>query len=301
MKDSKVFARVSFSNDVLSIIAKSKSDAKSYQLLYHCTTTENFISIMKSREFWLSNLNKSNDKNETERIQNDEYKNSFFIASFTYLDNIGEAEWMEYSSMEDGILFSVNPDWFDRNATLMDGTDKLNIPLYDNTDTAIDKIQLFSQYAKMEEIVVYCISGFDFCKVIYNDKLSLAIQQEAKLITNNGANSMCSGNIVVPGAAGIIKNEKGLCSRPGKDPYIKCWESENEVRLKIRIQQNLSDFGIFPTPNKYLLFDKVAVALNERAFDYCKIRFSPLYPSDRKCSIIKQIKEISPSTVFEVV
>ena len=68
-------------NDILN---SSKQEAKEYNKLFHCTSAEALLSIIKYREFWLNSLKWVNDKDEKKRIDVPKFENSYYVACFTY-------------------------------------------------------------------------------------------------------------------------------------------------------------------------------------------------------------------------
>ena len=111
------------------------------------------------------------------------------------------------------------------------------------------------------------------------------------------------GRTLTPGIAGIIKSTKGMCQRWGKEPYMKDWTSEKEVRLKVGIQQ----FDIFK--NGYEIHDgmivqngffpKVAVPVSEKAFDVIKIKFSPEFKNQDE--YLEKLRSIVPDSTIKVI
>lgn len=104
--------------DNMRLITDSIEAAKSYEWLYHCTNSKAFLSILKNREFWFSNLNNVNDKDEVARIDDKAYEKAFYIGSFTYNNNIPDEHWKEYAN-ENGVLIGVKKHWFKRHAVFM--------------------------------------------------------------------------------------------------------------------------------------------------------------------------------------
>ena len=100
----------------LAFIKGSKNRALQHEWLYHCTNANALCSILKNREFWLTNLQQVNDDNEAKRIGAKEYENTFYVASFTYDPDIDENHWKEYGTIEDGVLVAVKNGWFNKKA-----------------------------------------------------------------------------------------------------------------------------------------------------------------------------------------
>lgn len=67
----------------LHLIQKSKELAQTYEWLYHCTTALALKSILRNKEFWLSNTQLVNDK-EVERIDVPEYEKTYYVCCFSY-------------------------------------------------------------------------------------------------------------------------------------------------------------------------------------------------------------------------
>lgn len=249
----------------LSLVERSNAGAKNYEWLYQCTTKENFLSILESRELWLSNLKDVNDKEEVERIGVPEYENKVYVSSFTYDADISNEHWKEYArDIKQGILFGVKKDWFIRSATFMDANNKKMDDIYNAIETDVTKA--FAVEKKRQDAEnIFCppnyIQSFNFYKIIYDDVLYLDIRKETQQF---GA----KGYIVFPEVAGIIKKTKGMCIRNKKLIYEKNWEEEKEVRLKMMINNCVCN-------DKPSYFSRIAVPLSDDAFNVIKIRFSP--------------------------
>jgi hypothetical protein len=291
--------KVVFSNDVLSLIQKSKKEAREHQTLFHCTSTAAFLNIVKTREFWLRNLKCVNDQEEAESIILPQYMAWFFVASFTENDNVDSEHWKEYASIDDGVLFSISPTWFYRNATFMtDDNHKIQTPIYRGIDESREEFYRCARYMPTKEITVYGLQDFGFYKIIYQNKRTTLIEQDGYFTSQDEKTLRIPGSIIVPNIAGIIKMQSGVCHRQGREDYIKNWVSENEVRLKIRVQKIMSDVGIVPLPEVW--FSKAAVKLTKDAFDVCWLRFSPSYSEDKKRTTLLELKQISPYTDFRI-
>lgn len=291
--------KIIHSNNAMSnlhFIDDAKKKAASYDWLYHCTNAIALKNILRSREFWLSNLQFVNDKNEAERIDSDEFKNTFFVSSFTYDPDIPESHWKEYGSEEDGVLVSVKSSWFERKATFLAGASPLNddfFTIHKNGDTAL-------RYKIDEQLQgritnPFFIGSFGMYQVVYDDALFMEVYGDSQMEING---QVLPGKSVTPDVAGIVKNRKGPCLRQNKEPYEKNWEIEKEVRLKVRIQQldnkkngnELHDGMIMPVP-----FLRVAVPLNEEAFNEIRIRFSPKFQD--KDGYLEEIRTLYPNCV----
>ena len=97
--------------------------------------------------------------------------------------------------------------------------------------------------------------------------------------------------VVIPNVAGIIKKTKGWCERAGKKPYVKSWKDEKEVRLKIHVDRKCSDEamdgGFFP---------KMAIPLNEKAFEEVRLKFSPRFSEKDKDDFLAEVKRLLPDS-----
>jgi len=299
MSMSKSFGKIVLPNNFLSIIRKSKQAAEKYQFIYHCTTTDSFFSIIRTHEFWLRNLKCVNDQEEAENILLPEYTKNFFISSFTYKDNVAFKHWKEYASMNDGILFSVSQKWFYRNAQFMNSDNvKIDIPILSTAQQSTDEFLRLAHYKSTREIEVFGLYDFDFYKIKYSRKNPKVDWQEGQFVSNEDRSREAPIDTVIVNIAGVVKNRKGICRRPGRKGYIKKWSAEKEVRLKIRIQKAMTDTGIAPLSDKW--YEKAAVSLNDAAFDNLIIRFSPKYPKKEKIITLEKLKEILPESKIKV-
>ena len=91
----------------LQFIQKSKKAAQTHEWLYQCTNFDAFKNIIESREIWLTNLKNVNDNEEAGRISIPAYETLYYVACFTYMDDIDNDHWNEYGYGENGILYSV--------------------------------------------------------------------------------------------------------------------------------------------------------------------------------------------------
>ena len=284
----------------LHFIRKSKELAKTHDWLYHCTTSSALKSILRNREFWLSNLKCVNDDKEAERIDVPEYENKYYICCFTYDPQVLDQDWKEYGSESDGVLIGIRTNWFLRNAIHM-SDDNLKWKdefsyIAENRDEAL-KIKLSEQKKRILTNPFY-INSFDFYQIIYDDELVKNISGIGYM-NGNGA----QGRTLTPEIVGIIKSTHGICRRPGKEPYEKDWTTEKEVRLKIGIQQ------LEILPNGYKahdgmvmktdFFPKIAVPVSEWAFDTVKIGFAPKYQKRKR--FLEEIQQLLPESIIEVI
>lgn len=281
-------------------IQRSKDAAKKYEWLYHCTNSSAFLSILSSKEFWLTNLKCVNDAEEAERIDAPEYEKSYYITCFTYNDNIPYEHWKEYGNMSNGVLVGVKRDWFLRQADFMCENTVVDdgfCMIYPNHDEALaSKIEKQSQNRRSNP---FYINSFDFYQVIYDDKLIKNIKGSGYL---EMPNYKLKGQTFTPDVAGIIKKTSGLCKRNNKDSYIKDWTSEKEVRLKIGIQQLCNAKNGYEIHDRMIkdmaYYPKVRVPLKKQAFETIKIRFSPQF--NNQSDFIKRVKEKMPNSTVDI-
>lgn len=291
---------VSCSGETSKIIHKAKRGAAKHPILFHCTTTDAFISILKTRELWLSNLQCVNDREEGHRITLPEYEKSFFIASFTYRNNVSRKHWCEYASMDDGILFSVSQSWFQRSAELMiSNNDKFLFPIIADKKAGVDEFNRFALLGiPSKEITLFSIDDFGFYKVIYSDKMLASLVNIGQLSSPDRNDLSFPIQVIRPQVVGIVKGKSGECKRGGCSTYQKCWKEEKEIRLKLHIQQVMTETGVVPLIKSW--FPKAAVKLNKDAFNSCRIRFSPKYPKAKRQETLEKIAAILPTTNIKI-
>lgn len=270
----------------LHIAQESKKGAGEYKWLYHCTTIYALMSIIKNREMRLSNLRLVNDEEEAGRIDAQEYETAFYVACFTHSDIISNQHWEEYSSLTDGVLVGFKREWIERKAVFVLGSnekdDNIHFTIFKNHENAL-KEKLNQQVNHNRIIQPYFIMDFGFYKVVYDDVLKADIQGEG-VWEYQGMSY--PGRTLIPRAAGIVKNKQGLCEREGKEPYVKDWSEENEVRLKICIVPFLND------EKQPFFFPKIAVPLTASAFSELRIQFSPNFDEKRKEESLVEIKNL---------
>lgn len=272
---------------------ESKEQAANYEWLYHCTTFDALIGIIENREFWLTNLQLVNDDEEAGRIDVPAYENSYYIACFSSDDSVPEVNWDEYGNKTNGVLFSVKRDWFSRNAVFMTKCNQKDnnvfLKIYSSENEA-------SKHKEMEILQnnkcvnPYFIFDFDFYEVKYGE-MKKDIQGDAVWFLDG---LKLKGRTLTPNIAGIVKSVSGICTRHGKVPYIKDWESENEVRLKAGISQLGSN------ELKCSYFPKIAVPLTEYAFSKLCIRFSPNFKAD-KIHSLEKLQKLLPNSEIKTI
>ena len=266
--------------DLMELAQKSRQAAAKYEWLYHCTTKDAFINMIKTHEMWLSNLKIVNDKEEANRIDLKRLQNKFYIGSFTYDFIISDEHWDEYGASENGILIGFKPEWFKLEPVFMlgDNTKDMYHPIY-------PEITLAPQSSIAS---VWSVRDSGFYKIVYNDDLMIKLQTEGWI-------DSCPEDVikvVIPNVAGIVKRTHGLCERTGKKPYIKSWKDEKEVRLKIYVDRicgdTAMDSGFFP---------KMAIPLNDKAFERVRLKFSPNFIG--KEELVQKVEELLPDSQIE--
>lgn len=303
---TKIFEGIEVSTDNavenLRFIQKSKELAKTHDWLYHCTTTAALKSIVRNREFWLSNLKCVNDKEEAERIDVSEYEDKYYICCFTYNPQVPDDHWEEYGNESDGVLIGIKTNWFLRKAIFMcsDNT-KCNGEFETIVNSYDDALKvIIAEQKKGRVINPFYINAFDFYEIKYDDKL---VKNISGIGSMNLGGDEIQGRILTPEIVGIIKSTHGICRRPGKTPYDKDWTTEKEVRLKVGVQQlNIFANGYEIHDGMIMqkaFFPKIAVPVSDEAFKVVKIGFSPQF-TDRK-KFIEELQKILPESVIEVI
>jgi hypothetical protein len=270
----------------LQVIQESRSGAKEYEWLYHCTTIHALMSIIEKREIWVSNLKLVNDKEEVGRIDAPEYEQAFYVSCFTYADSVSEKHWEEYSSLTDGVLVGFKRDWVERKAVFMlsnNEKDKNELFTIFNNDKDAFNERIRCQVDCNRIVMPFHIFDFGFYKVIYDNDLKASIQGQGEWEYQGNT---YPGRTLAPHVAGIVKSEQGLCVRQGKESYLKDWREEKEIRLKIGIKQHLTEEKL------PFFFPKIAVPLKDKAFDELQLHFSPDFGEDRKAEYLQQIEQM---------
>lgn len=277
-----------------NILTKSKQEAKQYEKLYHCTKADGLLSIIKKREFWLNSLKCVNDKDEKKRIDVSKFENSYYVACFTYENQISSEHWTEYGDYDNGVLFSIKKEWFLKDIVFMSSDnqkiDNENCKIYISSKIALDeKIKAQKNGNRLNPFSLF---DFDFYKIIYNDELICNIENEDTVDIHGEAYPAIVQN---PTIVGIIKKTNGICERSGQKPYPKDWTTEKEVRLKIGIWQ-----GAYVDKKLDYLFPKIAVKLSPDAFDAFDIRFSPNFDDKKKNTYLEELHTLLPDSEINV-
>lgn len=277
------------------LINASKKEAKQYQWLYQCTSVESLISIIKSREIWLSNLQRVNDKEEGKRISVPKYEKSYFVSCFTYEDDIPMEHWKEYGSGENSLLFGFKPEWVIKQAELMwspgmkvqDKDFKVYSSFEEATQVSMNELKINHRVCNP-----YFFGDFGFYKIIYDDEIKKKMNGDC--IWRVDDVNIPNGQFVTMGLPGIIKNTHGKCERPNAEPYDKDWTTEKEIRLKACIMTN---HELLPPD---LMFTNMAVKLNEQAFCKLIVRFSPLMTLENQKINLERLSDLVPRELIEL-
>lgn len=275
----------------LDFINASKEAARTHEWIYQCTSFAAFKNIIESQQIWLSNLRDVNDKEEVGRISVPKYEDLFYVACFTYMDNIDDKHWEEYGYGEEGILYSFKQNWIKKEPVFLEPDKQRNediyFKIYQTSKEALEATVYELKNNKRLGCNPYYIMDFDFYQIVYDDKLKLDMQGICDWEVGDIG---LSGKYITPGLPGIIKSEKGLCTRPGKKSYIKDWTEEKEIRLKVCVQ---SYGSILP---KGMYIPKMAVPLNDGAFSKLRVRFSPKMSENKKEAYIHEIYDLLPNS-----
>ena len=276
---------------VLRFVRQSKEDAKQYEWLYQCTNIASLLNIIKSKEIWLTNLQLVNDKEEAKRITVPEFEKSYYVACFTYADDIPLEHWTEYCNgePEKGILVGIKNDCVVKKPEFLsqDG-----YRVFDN------KIKICGSFEEATRVVLksngqmpYFIIDYGFYKIVYDDELKSTMDGACNWDVDD---NMPMGKYIITGFPGTVKNKQGMCCRNGREPYPKKWASEKEIRLKVGVK----------TTNKQLpkdmFFPRMALPLKENIFDEIILRFSPMMDEKVAEETLRTIKEVLPHSIIHV-
>lgn len=288
--------------DNQNFIKKSKELAQTYEWLYHITSASALKSILKNKEFWLSNLKLVNDKEEVQRIDVPKYEKTYYLSCFSYASDVSEDNWIEYGKGKESVLIGVKQKWFKRNVAFMCGDNQKImddfLDIKKNQKCALQyKIE---QQKQSKRTNPFYINAFGFYQVIYNDELKKNIQGKSEIEIDGVRITGCS---LSPEIAGIVKSTHGICCRNGKEEYDKDWTTEKEVRLKVGIQQFDISMNGNEEHDKMIMqdafFPKIAVSLTEDAFSVIRIKFSPKF--ENKDAFMNELRELMPHSKLEII
>lgn len=285
--------------DVRRLATASKEKAKEYEWLYHCTNMDGLLGILKSKEFWLTNLKNVNDSEEAERIDVPSYEKSYYVCCFTYEPDIPVSHWEEYGTIENGVIIGVRPEWFSRTPIFMTTAYQKcydePMKIFNNSKEALD-YKIEKELSGFRGIDPYHVFDFDFYKIIYDDDLKKSILGDC---TINLGEMTIPGKSISQDIPGIIKSRAGWCKRWNKEKYWKDWECEKEVRLKVgvhRLSHNEIGNNLSNTDEPY--FRQLVIPLNDDAFDEIKIAFSPNFKDTK--ALLDEIKLLYPNSTIEL-
>lgn len=267
------------STENLHFVNESKAAAKTHEWLYHCTSVKSLISIINSREMWLSNLKDVNDREEANRIDMPEFEKAYYIASFTYDPNIPREHWAEYGKSEESVLFGVKQTWFTNKVHFLDENHKKELRA---EFQIVNRFEKTFEYRVTNHVYPYLVFNHGFYQVQYSNDLVKKMKSAASMDANN---IFSCGSIVITALPGIIKSEHGRCTREGMEPYDKNWKSEKEVRLKFGVatrEESLINSGDY--------LHQMAVELSDTAFSELPLRFSPDMSEKQKKQSMEQIR-----------
>lgn len=223
--------------------------------LYHYTTYENLLCILKNRCFRLSRMDLLNDKAEQSLGVHDEHLKNY-VMSFT-----GEKEYISMWAMygkASGIKIRIDFPFESfkkciNNEFYFDLQKKNKIPLSSPNVTGC-----FSK------------KGFLLSPVVYIDK-------NTKVLSHNGN---AFQGIPSTNSSDIITSMSG---------FIKydAWEFEKEIRLRALLYDGL---GSFPTQSPKYIF----VSIDDNLIKQIKVTFNPWLSSELKNEIQKSINGMFP-------
>lgn len=275
---------------------ESRENARKHEWLYHCTNTAGLLGMLHSKEFWLTNLQKVNDREEADRIDVPSYEKSYYVGCFTYDPNILDSHWIEYGSLENGVLIGFKRNWFYRKPVFLTGScQKCNdalMRIFNNGREAMD-FKIAMELDGCRGIDPYHIFDFDFYQIIYDDNLKKTILGDCTIDWNGTA---IPGNSLSQSIPGIIKSRAGWCERGSNEKYWKEWESEKEVRLKVGVHRLSHNEAVNTPKSGETYFPRLVVPLTDDAFSEIRITFSPKHRDAEK--ILREIQILYPNSVI---
>lgn len=246
-------------------VSKLRDEAERNENLYHCTTVDGLLGILKSRTIWLSSLSAPslNDPEEVKRIENPEYRDKVFVACFTKNKYPSLDHWDEYGFSNNGIIFRFSKEWVTGEFSVVDEEWK-HIELKNDFDGYLAKTKMDNQLF---------VSYTNYYAVRYDNNI---IKQHVDLPQR--------GAFLHLEAMGLVKPKKGKSSRTHK---MRNWEEEEEIRYRTII-------GSFPF-NEKIYFYKIAAELTDDAFSTLEMCFSPLFPEDKKAEVFDKLRSVNPN------
>lgn len=229
------------------------------------------------------------------RISVPEYETSFYVACFTYMNDISKKHWEEYGYGDEGILYSFKQDWIKKEPIFLNSNNSIEediyLKIYSTSREALDASIYEEIHNNRKGCNPYYTIDFDFYQIIYDNKLKKDMQRIVKLQLDD---EDIQGRGITPAVVGIIKFERGLCERPGKESYIKEWKEEKEVRLKVGLQS----YGAILPSGTYI--PKMAVPLKDEAFSKLQIRFNPDIDKNKMKANMDEIYRILPDSEITI-
>lgn len=201
--------------------------------------------------------------------------------------------------MKNGILVGVKKEWFLKKADFLCDykvVDDDFFRIHKNRENALN-FKIENQKTRLCN--PFYINSKGFYKVIYDDELVKNIRGNTYIETDSGK---INGYSFTPEVAGIIKSTHGLCKRDGQKEYVKDWTSENEVRLKVGIQQLSNSKNGYEIHDGMVMdeayFPMIRIILSDKAFEIIRIRFSLDFVN--KNEFIEKIKNVLPNSKIEL-
>ncbi len=280
------------------LTAESRHKASQHEWLYHCTTADGVLSILKSNEFWLTNLQAVNDKEEAGRINIPSYEKSYYVGCFSFDPDIPKEHWEEYGTLANGVVIGVKKEWFVRKPIFMTTSyqkcEGSNFRIFKTHDEALD-YAISQKTNGVMGVDPYHIFDFGFYQIIYDDELKKSMLGMGTIDIHGNAMPIRS---ISPQIPGIIKSCAGWCQRSGCEPYWKNWETEKEVRLKVGIHRLSQSMNIESQKVPDVYFRQVVIPLVENAFNTIRIAFSPNYSN--RDTLLETIRITYPNRKIEV-
>ena len=283
--------------DVKTLVNESKENAQKHEWIYHCTSSDSLLGILKSREFWLTNLQDVNDAEEATRIDVPSYEKSYYVSCFTYDKNIPDSHWIEYGAMDNGVIIGVKQEWFLRKPVFVTTSHQKcteeSMKIFMSYHDALN-YKVYKELNGYRGIDPFYLFDFDFYQIIYDNNIKKYMLGDCEI---NFDGVIVPGKSISQNIPGVIKSTSGWCKRPGREPYKKDWHTEKEVRLKVGAQRMSCMDGITPNKMNDIYFRLISIPLSNDAFNTIKIGFSPNFKN--KSDFLNEIKNIYPNSKIE--